>query len=86
MNRPVKWRRILAELAAGRKLTRFDAEHLGDHVLPATVHAIERATGLKIEREYVTVPGWAGCPAHVARYSLSPVNREKALAFLGGGA
>ena len=86
MARPVKWRRILAELAAGRKLTRFDAEHLGDHTLPQTIHRIEAAVGIKIEREFVTVPGWAGCPAHVARYSLSPVNREKALAFLGGGA
>lgn len=85
MRRPTKWRRILAELANGRPMTRFDAAKIGDTVLPATIHQIEHVTGIHIDRVMVTVPGWAGCPAHVARYWLSPVNRKRALEFLQGG-
>lgn len=84
MGRPVKWRRILAEFAKGRKLTRFDAERLGDHVLPSTVQKIESKTGLRFEREFVALPGWCGTSVHVCRYWLSRDSKIRALEFLSG--
>lgn len=67
----MKVTRILEHLARGRAMTRFDAERIGDHVLPSTISALERKHGLVIDRQMVTVPGWGGAATRCARYRIS---------------
>lgn len=75
---------VLAELARGTRLTRFDAEQrLHDHVLPSTVCEIQRL-GIRVERETVTVPGHGNRPTRCARYWLEDAERERAETLLGG--
>jgi hypothetical protein len=76
--------RILAELARGATLHRFQAERLGDHVLHSTVCKIQRY-GILVEREWTTVPGYAGHPTRVCRYWLNNEQRNKAARLLGIG-
>lgn len=79
-----KWRRVLLALAQGRSLNRFEAERsLSDHTLPSTVSEIQ-GKGVRVDRHIETVPGYGSEPTHVARYWLSPAERVKALALLGG--
>lgn len=74
--------RILAELARGASLHRFQAERLGDHVLHSTVCKIQRY-GILVEREWVTVPGYAGHPTRVCRYWLSAEYQDHAARLIG---
>ncbi len=74
--------RILAELARGASLHRFQAERLGDHVLHSTVAKIQRY-GIFVDREWITVPGYAGHPTRVCRYWLSDEQRHRAARLLG---
>ena len=69
VNAPVKWWRILQILASGQRLTRFEAEHIGDHTLPQTLDRISR-NGVPVQTETIEVPCYGGTKAHVARYSL----------------
>lgn len=82
MNRPVKWRRILAELADGVTLDKFQAERIGDHSLAATISRIQQE-GVIVSRRLKQVTGWANRPAWVSQYWLNPQEREKALRILG---
>jgi len=82
MNRPVKWRRILAELANGVTLDKFQAERIGDHSLATTISRIQRE-GVIVSRRLHEVTGYASCPAWVSQYWLDPIEREKALRILG---
>lgn len=74
---------VLAELARGNRMTRFDAERLcHDHVLNSTVSEIERR-GITVSREEATVPGHRGSTVRCARYWLEPAEAEKAAVLLG---
>lgn len=81
--RPTKLKRILAELANGRSLNRFEAERLGDHCLNSTIVKIE-SHGIKVARREETVPGFGGHMARVCRYKLDDENRGRAVILLGG--
>jgi hypothetical protein len=76
-----KWRRILRLLAAGERLTRFDAERNGDHAFNSTVAALG-SMGVKIAREPITIDGRFGT-IHCKRYWLEPGERKRAYALLG---
>ena len=76
-----KWRRILRLLATGARLTRFDAEHSGDHALNSTVAALE-VRGVRIAREPIVIEGRYGT-IHCKRYWLEAEQRERAWAILG---
>ncbi|MFZ5620865.1 MAG: hypothetical protein ACOY5W_07575 [Pseudomonadota bacterium] len=82
IKRQTKQSRILAELASGGSLNRFEAERIGDHVLHTTVSKIERL-GIRVSRRTETVPGYDGHATHVCRYWLDDENRERAAAMLG---
>lgn len=75
-----KYARILAELMA-RRLTRFDAQKLGDSCLNSTVADLERR-GVIVERECTVVPGFAGTPTHCKVYWIAPSQRARARALL----
>ena len=59
---------VLAILRSGVTLNRFDAEELGDHVLPTTI-AVLRAKGFLISDEWESVPTRFGREVRVKRYS-----------------
>ena len=81
--RPVKWKRVLAALADGQRLNRFEAEWiLNDHCLHSTVSTIQKK-GIQVERKEEVVPGYQGIPTHVCRYWLNPEEQVKAAAMLG---
>lgn len=67
--RPVKWRRMLAILASGQRLNRFENAHLGDSCLNTTVHKITQE-GVPVQRRTIRVPGFQGCPTHICEYWL----------------
>lgn len=74
---------VLAELARGRSLNRFEAERdLHDHVLPSTIQKIERL-GIEVVHRPEIVPGFAGSRVQTVRYSLVSDEREKAAVLLG---
>lgn len=74
---------VLAELARGRSLNRFEAyRDLHDSVLNSTVCEIERH-GIIVARHEEMVPGFRGSKVRCARYWLEPAEREKAAALLG---
>lgn len=77
-----KLRRMLREFADGRRLNRFEAERIGDHCLPQTVHVLERRHGLNFVRVAEHVPGYGGCEVHTVRYSLSFEEQQRARALL----
>lgn len=72
-NRPMpKILRVLAHLARGRRLHRFEAERVvHDHSLPSTIAEIQKRYGIRIDRQIVEVPGYAGAPARVAEYWIA---------------
>lgn len=83
--RPLKWRRVLAALHAGRSFNRFEAERaLADHCLHTTVSVLQ-GKGVTILRCDEVVPGYAGIPTHVTRYWLAPDSRNRAAELLGLG-
>jgi hypothetical protein len=75
-----KWRRILKFLADGGRLTRFDAERLGEHALNSTV-AFIGSIGITVSREPWKLQGRFGA-IHCKRYWLEPEQRQRALALL----
>ncbi len=85
--KPVKWRRILAELYAGRSFNRFEAEHIGEHVLHTTVATLQ-SKGVTILRHNESVRGFLGCETTVRRYQIDrqPDNMERARVLLGDSA
>ena len=83
--RPLKWRRVLTALHAGRSFNRFEAERaLADHCLHTTVSVLQ-GKGLTILRHDETVSGYQGIPTHVTRYWLAPNSRDRAAELLGLG-
>lgn len=81
-HKQTKIKRILAELARGGTLHRFQAELLHDHCLHSTVSKIQEY-GIRVDREMITVPGFGGHPTRVAKYWLDAENRELAARLLG---
>jgi hypothetical protein len=77
-----KLRRVLGELARGNSLHRFQAERIGDYTLHSTVCKIQEY-GIRVEREWITVPGYGGHQMRVCRYWLNAENAERACALLG---
>lgn len=74
---------VLAELARGTRLTRFDAERLcHDHVLNSTISEIQKR-GIDVCREEIVVPGHRGHPTRCAKYWLEPEEVAKAAVLLG---
>jgi hypothetical protein len=59
---------ILSAMRSGQSLNRFDAERLGDHVLPSTI-AILRAKGHLILGSWEKVPTRFGRMVRVRRYA-----------------
>jgi hypothetical protein len=83
---PKKILRVLAALARGERLHRFEAERrLGEHALPSTISELHNRKGIKIARRDISVPGYGGEPAYVALYWLdpNPENVARARALLG---
>lgn len=76
-----KWRRILALLAQGRQLTRFDVEPYGDHAFNTTVSVIGKK-GIGISRKVVEVQGRFG-RFRCKLYWLEPDQILLALQLLG---
>ena len=81
-HKQTKIKRILAEFARGGSLHRFQAERLGDHCLHSSVAKIQEH-GIRVEREWITVPGFAGHSTRVCRYWINDENRERAMRLLG---
>jgi helix-turn-helix protein len=71
--------RVLAFLATGARLDRFEAaRELKDWVLPSTICELEKM-GLRIERELVTLPALGGAATVTcAKYWLADESRELA--------
>ena len=76
-----KWRRMLRHFVDGARLTRFDAERLGDHALNSTVANLE-AMGITFSREPEKLQGRFG-EIRCKRYWLSSEQRLAALKLLG---
>jgi hypothetical protein len=79
-----KHERILQSLAQGRRLTRFDAELLGDHCLPSTVARLQKR-GVTIQRELVKREGSHG-QFHCCVYWISEADKARARRILEGAA
>lgn len=77
-----KYRRILAHLARGNSLNRFEAERLGDHCLNSTISRLG-SYGITIARTEETIPGFNGHATRCNRYWLEASEREKAAVILG---
>jgi len=76
---PTKLERVVAYLATGRSLHRFEAEReVNDHCLPSTMRDIKHGLGIAYRVTYETVPGWNGHPTRVARYWLGEEEQTKA--------
>ena len=76
---PTKLERVLAYLATGRSLHRFEAEReVNDHCLPSTMSAIKHELGIPYRKLTAIVPGWHGHPTRVARYWFDEESQRKA--------
>ncbi|WP_308364310.1 MULTISPECIES: hypothetical protein [unclassified Microbulbifer] len=76
---PTKLERVLAYLATGRSLHRFEAEReVNDHCLPSTMSEIKHGLCIPYRVRYETVPGWHGHPTRVARYWLGREEQAQA--------
>ena len=53
---------LIDESEKGSKVTRFDAEHIGDHCFNSSVSEIERLDGVKINRRPRKVKGRSTSP------------------------
>lgn len=69
MTKNTKQSKILAVLKSGQPLNRFQAELLGDHVLPCTISAL-RDKGHLIIGQWEEVPTRFGKTVRVKQYSF----------------
>lgn len=79
---PKKWQRVLSALIDGPKNSRQLEREAYDHVPHSTISDL-RKRGLCIDTAMISVPGFAGEPARIARYSLAPHSLGRARALLG---
>lgn len=73
---------IASHLYAGERLTMFDAERLGDHVLRTTVATLERR-GARIARRMVIRPTRFAADVHVCEYWIEQEDRPALARLLG---
>ena len=74
---------VLAYLARGNSLNRFQAERTcHDHCLHSTIAEIQKR-GISVDRKDETVPGFGGKATHVCRYWLADEEKVKAAKLLG---
>lgn len=85
IRRNTKLGTILATLAAGGSLNRFQAEDLGDHCLHSSVSDLEKRYGLPVARKTEQCQSRWGHKVTVSRYWLEPEARERARDLLGEG-
>lgn len=79
---PSKRERVLAELLRGPRDSRqLERDPAFDHCPNSTVSELKKA-GLVIDAERIEVPGFAGRPAWIARYSIPEHGRRVAEALL----
>ena len=64
-------------------LTRFDAEHLGDHCLNSTVSSLSRQHGLELPRRWVKIPNRFGGETLCKEYTTSDDDKLKINKLLG---
>jgi hypothetical protein len=87
-----KWRRTLRALLERSEgddprgwLNRMLAEKVcSDHTLPSTVSELMRDKGIAFDRQEIEVSGYAGEPARVMAYRVSPCSIPAARALLSG--
>lgn len=76
--RPTKRETVLAWLIEqskqGKRVTRFDAEKVGDHVFNSTVSDIERTDGIKVERQATKRPTQFGTDVVCNEYWIAISN------------
>lgn len=75
---PSKIARVLEHMLYDSSLTRFEAEHLGDHCLHSTISSLANGYGLLFERQLERVPNHWGEPCTVTRYTLPASERRRA--------
>ena len=76
---PSKLERVLAYLATGRSLHRFEAEReVNDHCLNSTMSVIKCRLGIPYRKKTENVSGWHGHRTPVARYWLDEESQRKA--------
>lgn len=78
-----KSERILQEFVNGRRLTRFDAEPLGDHCLPSTVSTLKKL-GITVRRDRIAIDGKHG-RFHCCIYWIDETDRPAAILAMEGG-
>jgi len=78
-----KWMRFLRALIDRPHTTReLERAPVFDHCAHSTASEV-RKKGVQIVTEVIEVPGYAGQPARIARYSIPDAGREFALQLLG---
>lgn len=80
---PKKVRLLNALLDGPRTSFQLEGAPVFDHCANSTVSELRKA-GVEILTEMITVPGYGGEPARIARYSLTTKARDKALEIVGG--
>ena len=86
-NTSTKRKRVLASLLCAHRhnwvLTRFDAEHIGDHCFNTTVSEIGRIDGVEVSRRETKRPTRFGKPTDCKEYWLDAEAAQKASLLLG---
>ena len=81
-----KWQRWLKAVLESPKTSRdLEKAPVFDHVAHSTASEV-RKMGIKVITEMVEIRGYAGEGARVARYSIAPEARDRAIRLLGGQA
>lgn len=80
---PKKIRLITALLEGAKTSFELEKHPTYDHCPNSTVSELRKA-GLAIHTEMTVVPGYGGEPARIARYSIAPESRGKALKLVEG--
>lgn len=78
-----KWQRVLSALLDGPRTSReLERAPVFDHCAHSTASELKKK-GIEVLSEPVVIPGYAGEPARVARYSIAPASVQRARALLG---
>lgn len=78
-----KLKRMLRHFAMGDRLHRFDAERLGDHVLPTTVSGLQSTHKVYFNRKRIKIPNRFGAETSVCEYWLEGDQLRKAQLIVG---
>ncbi|MDT8399840.1 MAG: hypothetical protein RQ899_14630 [Pseudomonadales bacterium] len=63
---------MMSRFLNGERIHRFQAEQMGDHVLPSSVATLQRKFGIQFRRVRVKVPNRFGGETSVMEYWLDP--------------